>query len=267
MRLSPYEEDGIRVLQHHRSRASIKIRQQRSKYALELRTKSGASPIGLQTIAGKPRVKCQNLCARRKAGRERKEGLSPLTVPLLVPMGLSRALKGGLYTHTQPLARWQAPLILQGGKVHISTRPLEPPISVLPQAIPVMPPGHSGRKPPASEDHTTDTHTAAIAAHPPRTHDRIWGGLADILTVLLGGSPFLALTCRKTLRQGLGQQGLTGTVRRRGNLLSSIHLSGSQESVVMQISGRVYRAMLGKHHKSNLSHIPDISFPSATLPL
>ncbi|KAH6591874.1 hypothetical protein BASA50_008474 [Batrachochytrium salamandrivorans] len=78
----------------------------------------------------------------------------------------------------------------------------------------------------------------------------------DILTVLLGGSLPGTNTAGNTEAYP-GQQWLTGTVE-EGNLLSSNQPVAHRMCGFLQISVRVYRAMLWKHHKSNLSHIPDI---------
>ncbi|KAH9263235.1 hypothetical protein BASA83_013400 [Batrachochytrium salamandrivorans] len=76
------------------------------------------------------------------------------------------------------------------------------------------------------------------------------------LGVLLGGSLPGTNTAGNT-EACPGQQWLTGTVE-EGNLLSSNQPVAHRMCDFLQISVRVYRAMLWKHHKSNLSHIPDI---------
>ncbi|KAH9244224.1 hypothetical protein BASA81_018383 [Batrachochytrium salamandrivorans] len=109
--------------------------------------------------------------------------------------------------------------------------------------------------PTASRTTTTDTHTAAINSTPTPTHISYIGS-DDILTVLLGGSLPGTNTAGNT-EACPGQQWLTGTVE-EGNLLSSNQPVAHRMCDFLQISVRVYRAMLWKHHKSNLSHIPDI---------
>ncbi|KAH6599243.1 hypothetical protein BASA50_003129 [Batrachochytrium salamandrivorans] len=109
--------------------------------------------------------------------------------------------------------------------------------------------------PTASRTTTTDTHTAAISSTPTPTQIS-YVGSDDILTVLLGGSLPGTDTAGNTEAYP-GQQWLTGTVE-EGNLLSSNQPVAHRMCDFLQISVRVYRAMLWKHHKSNLSHIPDI---------
>ncbi|KAH6581337.1 hypothetical protein BASA61_009115 [Batrachochytrium salamandrivorans] len=109
--------------------------------------------------------------------------------------------------------------------------------------------------PTASRTTTTDTHTAAISSTPTPTHISYIGS-DDILTVLLGGSLPGTNNAGNTEAYP-GQQWLTGTVE-EGNLLSSNQPVAHRMCDFLQISVRVYRAMLWKHHKSNLSHIPDI---------
>ncbi|KAH9267705.1 lipoyl(octanoyl) transferase [Batrachochytrium salamandrivorans] len=109
--------------------------------------------------------------------------------------------------------------------------------------------------PTASRTTTTDTHTAAISSTPTPTQISYIGS-DDILTVLLGGSLPGTNTAGNT-EACPGQQWLTGTVE-EGNLLSSNQPVAHRMCDFLQISVRVYRAMLWKHHKSNLSHIPDI---------
>ncbi|KAH6561618.1 hypothetical protein BASA60_011448, partial [Batrachochytrium salamandrivorans] len=131
----------------------------------------------------------------------------------------------------------------------------EPPISVAHQEIPRQAQDTVEENPTASRTTTTDTHTAAISSTPTPTHISYIGS-DDILTVLLGGSLPGTNTAGNT-EACPGQQWLTGTVE-EGNLLSSNQPVAHRMCDFLQISVRVYRAMLWKHHKSNLSHIPDI---------
>ncbi|KAH9245777.1 hypothetical protein BASA81_016714 [Batrachochytrium salamandrivorans] len=131
----------------------------------------------------------------------------------------------------------------------------EPPISVAHQKIPRQAQDTVEENPTASRTTTTDTHTAAINSTPTPTHISYIGS-DDILTVLLGGSLPGTNTAGNT-EACPGQQWLTGTVE-EGNLLSSNQPVAHRMCDFLQISVRVYRAMLWKHHKSNLSHIPDI---------
>ncbi|KAH6594779.1 hypothetical protein BASA50_006332 [Batrachochytrium salamandrivorans] len=131
----------------------------------------------------------------------------------------------------------------------------EPPISVAHQEIPRQAQDTVEENPTASRTTTTDTHTAAISSTPTPTHISHIGS-NDILTVLLGGSLPGTNTAGNT-EACPGQQWLTGTVE-EGNLLSSNQPVAHRMCDFLQISVRVYRAMLWKHHKSNLSHIPDI---------
>ncbi|KAH9248667.1 hypothetical protein BASA81_013650 [Batrachochytrium salamandrivorans] len=130
----------------------------------------------------------------------------------------------------------------------------EPPISVAHQEIPRQAQDTVEENPTASRTTTTDTHTAAISSTPTPTHISYIGS-DDILTVLLGGSLPGTNTAGNT-EACPGQQWLTGTVE-EGNLLSSNQPATHRMCDFLQISVRVYRAMLWKHHKSNLSHIPD----------
>ncbi|KAH9269529.1 hypothetical protein BASA83_008480 [Batrachochytrium salamandrivorans] len=131
----------------------------------------------------------------------------------------------------------------------------EPPISVAHSEIPRQVQDTVEENPTASRTTTTDTHTAAISSTPTPTHISYIGS-DDILTVLLGGSLPGTNTAGNT-EACPGQQWLTGTVE-EGNLLSSNQPVAHRMCDFLQISVRVYRAMLWKHHKSNLSHIPDI---------
>ncbi|KAH6595141.1 hypothetical protein BASA50_006128 [Batrachochytrium salamandrivorans] len=131
----------------------------------------------------------------------------------------------------------------------------EPPISVAHQEIPRQAQDTVEENPTASRTTTTDTHTAAISSTPTPTQISYIGS-DDILTVLLGGSLPGTNTAGNT-EACPGQQWLTGTVE-EGNLLSSNQPVAHRMCDFLQISVRVYRAMLWKHHKSNLSHIPDI---------
>ncbi|KAH6561061.1 hypothetical protein BASA62_010101 [Batrachochytrium salamandrivorans] len=131
----------------------------------------------------------------------------------------------------------------------------EPPISVAQQKFPGRPRTQWKKTPTGSRTTTTDTHTAAISSTPTPTHISYIGS-DDILTVLLGGSLPGTNTAGNT-EACPGQQWLTGTVE-EGNLLSSNQPVAHRMCDFLQISVRVYRAMLWKHHKSNLSHIPDI---------
>ncbi|KAH6597105.1 hypothetical protein BASA50_004677 [Batrachochytrium salamandrivorans] len=131
----------------------------------------------------------------------------------------------------------------------------EPPISVAHSEIPRQAQDTVEENPTASRTTTTDTHTAAISSTPTPTQISYIGS-DDILTVLLGGSLPGTNTAGNT-EACPGQQWLTGTVE-EGNLLSSNQPVAHRMCDFLQISVRVYRAMLWKHHKSNLSHIPDI---------
>ncbi|KAH6595436.1 hypothetical protein BASA50_005848 [Batrachochytrium salamandrivorans] len=127
--------------------------------------------------------------------------------------------------------------------------------ALLTQEIPRQAQDTVEENPTASRTTTTDTHTAAISSTPTPTHISYIGS-DDILTVLLGGSLPGTNTAGNT-EACPGQQWLTGTVE-EGNLLSSNQPVAHRMCDFLQISVRVYRAMLWKHHKSNLSHIPDI---------
>ncbi|KAH9245333.1 hypothetical protein BASA81_017198 [Batrachochytrium salamandrivorans] len=131
----------------------------------------------------------------------------------------------------------------------------EPPISVVHSEIPRQAQDTVEENPTASRTTTTDTHTAAISSTPTPTHISYIGS-DDIFIVLLGGSLPGTNTAGNT-EACPGQQWLTGTVE-EGNLLSSNQPVVHRMCDFLQISVRVYRAMLWKHHKSNLSHIPDI---------
>ncbi|KAH9269224.1 hypothetical protein BASA83_008716 [Batrachochytrium salamandrivorans] len=131
----------------------------------------------------------------------------------------------------------------------------EPPISVAHSEIPRQAQDTVEENPTGSRTTTTDTHTAAISSTPTPTHISYIGS-DDILTVLLGGSLPGTNTAGNT-EACPGQQWLTGTVE-EGNLLSFNQPVAHRMCDFLQISVRVYRAMLWKHHKSNLSHIPDI---------
>ncbi|KAH6597803.1 hypothetical protein BASA50_004148 [Batrachochytrium salamandrivorans] len=131
----------------------------------------------------------------------------------------------------------------------------EPPISVANSEILRQVQDTVEENPTASRTTTTDTHTAAISSTPTPTHISYIGS-DDIFTVLLGGSLPGTNTAGNT-EACPGQQWLTGTVE-EGNLLSSNQPVAHRMCDFLQISVRVYRAMLWKHHKSNLSHIPDI---------
>ncbi|KAH6595439.1 hypothetical protein BASA61_003813 [Batrachochytrium salamandrivorans] len=131
----------------------------------------------------------------------------------------------------------------------------EPPISVAHSEIPRQAQDTVEENPTASRTTTTDTHTAAISSTPTPTHISYIGS-DDILTVLLGGSLPGTNTAGNT-EACPGQQWLTGTVE-EGNLLCVNQPVAHRMCDFLQISVRVYRAMLWKHHKSNLSHIPDI---------
>ncbi|KAH6564506.1 hypothetical protein BASA83_012989 [Batrachochytrium salamandrivorans] len=131
----------------------------------------------------------------------------------------------------------------------------EPPISVAHSEIPRQAQDTVEENPTASRTTTTDTHTAAISSTPTPTQISYIGS-DDIFIVLLGGSLPGTNTAGNTEAHP-GQQWLTGTVE-EGNLLSSNQPVAHRMCDFLQISVRVYRAMLWKHHKSNLSHIPDI---------
>ncbi|KAH6603045.1 hypothetical protein BASA61_000506 [Batrachochytrium salamandrivorans] len=131
----------------------------------------------------------------------------------------------------------------------------EPPISVAHSEIPRQAQDTVEENPTASRTTTTDTHTAAISSTPTPTQISHIGS-DDIFIVLLGGSLPGTNTAGNTEAHP-GQQWLTGTVE-EGNLLSSNQPVAHRMCDFLQISVRVYRAMLWKHHKSNLSHIPDI---------
>ncbi|KAH6583379.1 hypothetical protein BASA61_007996 [Batrachochytrium salamandrivorans] len=131
----------------------------------------------------------------------------------------------------------------------------EPPISVAHSEIPRQVQDTVEENPTASRTTTTDTHTAAISSTPTPTQISYIGS-DDILTVLLGGSLPGTNTAGNTEAYP-GQQWLTGTVE-EGNLLSSNQPVAHRMCDFLQISVRVYRAMLWKHHKSNPSPIPDI---------
>ncbi|KAH6575959.1 hypothetical protein BASA60_004729 [Batrachochytrium salamandrivorans] len=131
----------------------------------------------------------------------------------------------------------------------------EPPISVAHSEIPRQVQDTVEENPTASRTTTTDTHTAAISSTPTPTQISYIGS-DDIFIVLLGGSLPGTNTAGNT-EECPGQQWLTGTVQ-EGNLFGSNQPVAHRMCDFLQISVRVYRAMLWKHHKSNLSHIPDI---------
>ncbi|KAH6589336.1 hypothetical protein BASA50_010082 [Batrachochytrium salamandrivorans] len=131
----------------------------------------------------------------------------------------------------------------------------EPPISVAHSEIPRQVQDTVEENPTGSRTTTTDTHTAAISSTPTPTHISYIGS-DDILTVLLGGS-LPGTNTAGNIKACPGQQWLTGTVE-EGNLLCVNQPVAYRMCDFLQISVRVYRAMLWKHHKSNLSHIPDI---------
>ncbi|KAH6562590.1 hypothetical protein BASA61_007860 [Batrachochytrium salamandrivorans] len=131
----------------------------------------------------------------------------------------------------------------------------EPPISVAHSGIPRQAQDTVEENPAASRTTTTDTHTAAISSTPTPTQISYIGS-DDILTVLLGGSLPGTNNAGNTEAYP-GQQWPTGTVE-EGNLLCVNQPVAHRMRDFLQISVRVYRAMLWKHHKSNLSHIPDI---------
>ncbi|KAH9268957.1 hypothetical protein BASA83_008958 [Batrachochytrium salamandrivorans] len=175
-----------------------------------------------------------------------------------------RALKAGSLTphsnrprpagQSQPAYTLSLSLELQAHGPLGDTR-FEPPISVAHSEIPRQAQDTVEENPTGSRTTTTDTHTAAISSTPTPTHISYIGS-DDILTVLLGGS--LPGTNNAGNTEACpGQQWLTGTVE-EGNLLSSNQPVAHRMCDFLQISVRVYRAMLWKHHKSNLSHIPDI---------
>ncbi|KAH6584904.1 hypothetical protein BASA60_000781 [Batrachochytrium salamandrivorans] len=127
--------------------------------------------------------------------------------------------------------------------------------ALLTRKFPDRPKTQWKKTPTGSRTTTTDTHTAAISSTPTPTHISYIGS-DDIFIVLLGGSLPGTNTAGNT-EACPGQQWLTGTVE-EGNLLSSNQPVAHRMCDFLQISVRVYRAMLWKHHKSNLSHIPDI---------
>ncbi|KAH6581705.1 hypothetical protein BASA60_002293 [Batrachochytrium salamandrivorans] len=166
-----------------------------------------------------------------------------------------RALKAGLCTPQQQTpTSWAVP-----AGTRVSSRQS----ALLTQEIPRQAQDTVEENPTGSRTTTTDTHTAAISSTPTPTHISHIGS-DDILTVLLGGSLPGTNTAGNT-EACPGQQWLTGTVE-EGNLLSSNQPVAHRMCDFLQISVRVYRAMLWKHHKSNLSHIPDISSLLTTLP-
>ncbi|KAH6595620.1 hypothetical protein BASA50_005701 [Batrachochytrium salamandrivorans] len=129
-----------------------------------------------------------------------------------------------------------------------------PPISVAHSEIPRQAQDTVEVNPTGSRTTTTDTHTAAISSTPTPTQISHIGS-DDIFIVLLGRSLPGTNTAGNTEAYP-GQQWLTGTVE-EGNLLSSNQPVAHRMCDFLQISVRVYRAMLWKHHKSNLSPIPD----------
>ncbi|KAH6581873.1 hypothetical protein BASA61_008761 [Batrachochytrium salamandrivorans] len=132
----------------------------------------------------------------------------------------------------------------------------EPPISVAHSEIPRQAQDTVEEKPPLAAGPPPQTPTRLLlVAHPPRPIYRILGRMI-FLTVLLGGSLPGTNTAGNT-EACPGQQWLTGTVE-EGNLLCVNQPVAHRMCDFLQISVRVYRAMLWKHHKSNLSHIPDI---------
>ncbi|KAH6579706.1 hypothetical protein BASA60_003179 [Batrachochytrium salamandrivorans] len=129
----------------------------------------------------------------------------------------------------------------------------EPPISVAHQEILRQAQDTVEENPTASRTTTTDTHTAAISSTPTPTQISYIGS-DDILTVLLGGSLPGTNTAGNT-EACPGQQWLTGTVE-EGNLLSSNQPVAHRMCDFLQISVRVYRAMLWKHTRAHSITIP-----------
>ncbi|KAH6588914.1 hypothetical protein BASA50_010412 [Batrachochytrium salamandrivorans] len=224
------------------------IRHQRSKYAFE-RTFQ---------VWGKSKLACSYVQANHASSAKFLRSPALSTGQAIGASLLSLARCGGL---------WDYPRALKAGLLHptatdptswavpVDTR-FEPPISVAHSEIPRQAQDTVEENPTASRTTTTDTHTAAISSTPTPTHISYIGS-DDILTVLLGGSLPGTNTAGNTEAHP-GQQWLTGTVE-EGNLLSSNQPVAHRMCDFLQISVRVYRAMLWKHHKSNLSHIPDIS--------
>ncbi|KAH9273496.1 hypothetical protein BASA83_004162 [Batrachochytrium salamandrivorans] len=209
-------------------------------------SKSGASPNWPAAMCRRTTRQVQNFCARPALSTGHAIGASLLSL----------ARCGGL---------WDYPRALKAGLLHpTATNPdqlgspntrFEPPISVAHSEIPRQVQDTVEENPTGSRTTTTDTHTAAISSTPTPTHISHIGS-DDILTVLLGGSLPGTNTAGNT-EACPGQQWLTGTVE-EGNLLCVNQPVAHRLCDFLQISVRVYRAMLWKHHKSNLSHIPDI---------
>ncbi|KAH6563555.1 hypothetical protein BASA60_010673 [Batrachochytrium salamandrivorans] len=206
------------------------IRHQRSKYAFE-RTFQ---------VWGKSKLACSYVQANHASSAKFLRSPALSTGQAIGASLLSLARCGGL---------WDYPRALKA-----DTR-FEPPISVAHSEIPRQVQDTVEENPTASRTTTTDTHTAAISSTPTPTQISYIGS-DDILTVLLGGSLPGTNTAGNTEAYP-GQQWLTGTVE-EGNLLSVNQPVAHRMCDFLQISVRVYRAMLWKHHKSNLSHIPDI---------
>ncbi|KAH6566257.1 hypothetical protein BASA62_006802 [Batrachochytrium salamandrivorans] len=226
---------------------SAEIRRQRSKYAFE-RTFQ---------VWGKSKLACSYVQANHASSAKFLRSPALSTGQAIGASLLSLARCGGL---------WDYPRALKAGLLHpTATDPdqlgspsdtrFEPPISVAHSEIPRQAQDTVEENPTGSRTTTTDTHTAAISSTPTPTHISHIGS-DDILTVLLGGSLPGTNTAGNT-EACPGQQWLTGTVE-EGNLLSSNQPVAHRMCDFLQISVRVYRAMLWKHHKSNLSHIPDI---------
>ncbi|KAH9266320.1 hypothetical protein BASA84_001170 [Batrachochytrium salamandrivorans] len=242
------------------------IRHQRSKYALE-RTFQ---------VWGKSKLACSYVQANhassakflRSPALSTGQAIGASLLSLARCGGLwdyPRALKAGLLHPTatnlylpagqsQPMYTLSCSLGLQAHGPLGDTR-FEPPISVAHQEILRQAQDTVEENPTASRTTTTDTHTAAISSTPTPTQISYIGS-DDILTVLLGGS-LPGINTAGNTEACPGQQWLTGTVE-EGNLLSSNQPVAHRMCDFLQISVRVYRAMLWKHHKSNLSHIPDI---------
>ncbi|KAH9244464.1 hypothetical protein BASA81_018133 [Batrachochytrium salamandrivorans] len=222
---------------------SAEIRHQRSKYALE-RTFQ---------VWGKSKLACSYVQANHASSAKFLRSPALSTGQAIGASLLSLARCGGL---------WDYPRALKAGLLHPTATnpdqlgsPSRRQSALLTRKFPGQAQDTVEENPTGSRTTTTDTHTAAISSTPTPTHISYIGS-DDILTVLLGGS--LPGTNNAGNTEACpGQQWLTGTVE-EGNLLSSNQPVAHRMCDFLQISVRVYRAMLWKHHKSNLSHIPDI---------
>ncbi|KAH6583302.1 hypothetical protein BASA61_008084 [Batrachochytrium salamandrivorans] len=238
------------------------IRHQRSKYALE-RTFQ---------VWGKSKLACSYVQANhassakflRSPALSTGQAIGASLLSLARCDGLwdyPRALKAGLLhpTATDP-DQLGSPSLCILCHSHLECRPMAHLVTrvssrqsaLLTRKFPAGP-GHSGRKTPLAAGPPPQTPTRLLlAAHPPRPISL----LGRVFLCAPWGEPSGTNTAGNTEAYP-GQQWLTGTVE-EGNLLDVQQPVAHRLCDFLQISVRVYRAMLWKHHKSNLSHIPDI---------